>query len=222
MKRTVVRVVRIFSFGFFCAAQGACIDPLSDYNDFRSRASTQPSNDAGVVDVELTGCAALLATSPSGTFFGTCLPIITGQPFGLAVQQEITGVEAGAPEIQIAFTLLKIDGTNVADTVGAMTTVPKAPIASDCTYHLEVGDLTIPAEATTLQAEAKAQGVSLNGLLETEDSSCAELDGKVTSPVPLPLDGPGDYCVFRRVPASGVLPAVDMSEYACPLPAGDP
>jgi len=218
----VVPLVRVVLVGACSLAFAGCIDAHADYDDFKTRPFAEPVRDAAAPDVPLTACETLLQKGLTGTFFATCLPKVIPTPFGLAIQQTVTVSDAGVGELQISFTLLNIMGTHISDTVGTTTDLPAAPISSDCTYDLQIGGLTIPQEATTLGGEAKAEHVSLHGLLQTEDQACAELDGQVTSPIPLALDPPGDYCLFRRVAPGSTLPIIDMSEYACALPNADP
>jgi hypothetical protein len=223
MRWTVVSLVRVVLNASLLAHVGGCIDPHADYDDFKARPFAEPMHDAAAApDVPLTACQTLLEKDPSGEYFASCLPVVTGTSFGLKIEQKVTNVDAGNPELQISFTPLKITGTNIDDTVGNKTDLPPTPIASDCTYDLQIGDLTIPEEATDLGAEAKAENVSLRGLLETESQACAELDGKVTAPIPLSLNDPGDFCLFQRVMPGATIQQPDKSAYACALPGGDP
>jgi hypothetical protein len=222
MRWTVVSLVRVVLAGISCAAVQGCIDAHADYDDFKARPFAEPVRDSAAPDVPLTMCESILQKDVTGTFFASCLPVVTGTPFGLAVHQTLKVSDAGMGELQISFQLLNIMGTNIDDTVSMITDLPATPISSDCTYDLQIGALTIPNAATTLGGDATAEHVSLHGFLQNEDRACAELDGNVTTPIPLSLNDPGDYCVFRRVAPGSALPIIDMSEYACLFPNADP
>ena len=220
----MVPLVRIACAVAASLALGACVDPHRDYDDFVARPVAEQVHDAAAPDVPLTECETLLQKNPSGDYYVTCwpLPEQIRDPFGLVIHQDITVADGGEGRIKTSFTLLDITGTNIKDTVGVNVDVAPASINDNCTYDLDVGDLTIPEKATTLGGEAKAEHVKLHGLLQTEDLACAELDGQVVTPIPLSLDAPGDYCVFRRVSADGTLPKVSPAEFACALPNAEP
>jgi len=221
MSWTVVPLVRVVFAAAGCAALGACVDPHADYDDFKARPVAAPVHDAAAPDVQLTDCETTLQKDPSGDYYVTCwpLPTVFPTPFGLAIHQDVTVSDAGEGQIKSAFTLLDIMGTNINNTVGDKVDVAPAPINSNCTYDLDIGDLIIPSKATTLGADAKAVNVKLHADLQL---ACAELDGQVVNPIPLSLDGPGDYCLFRPVSADGTLPHIPTSEFACALPNAEP
>ncbi len=214
----MVPVVRVVLIGVGSLWLGGCVDSRGDYDDFKARPFAEPLRDAAAPDVPLTACETLLRTNLTGTFYTTCRPKVIPTPFRLAFQQTVTVSDAGIGELHVSFKLLDITGTSIDDTVSEATDVPPTTISSDCTYDLPIGDLIIPQQATTLGGEATAKNVSLHGLLQTEDQACAELDGKVVTPIPLDLDPPGDYCLFRRVEPGSALPTIGMDEYACALP----
>src|SRR5258706_8565303 len=193
MSWTVVPLVRVVFAAAGCATLGACVDPHTDYDDFKARPVAEPVHDAATPpDVQLTDCETILQKDPSGDYYVTCwpLPMVFPTPFGLSIHQDVTVSDAGEALIKSSFTLLDIMGTNINNTVGDKVDVPAATINSNCTYDLDIGNLTIPEKATTLGGEAKAENVKLRADLQL---ACAELDGEVVSPIPLSLDEPGDY-----------------------------
>ena len=79
--------------------------------------------------------------------------------------------------------MLDINGTNIKDTVGDKFDVTPASINANCTYDLDIGNLTIPEKATTLGGEAKAEHVKLHVLLQTEISRArARRTGRYSDP----------------------------------------
>jgi hypothetical protein len=220
MHGTVVRLVRLAFAAAGCAGLSACVDPHADYDDFKARPVAEPLHDAAAPDVALTACETLLQKNPSGKYVVGCLPVVIPTPFFLLIQQDIT-TPGGKAQLKTSFKLLDINGTSTSQTVSDTIDVPATPIHDDCTYDLDIGDLTIPEKATTLGGDAMAQNVKLHALLQTEDLACAELDGEVVTPIPLSLDKPGDFCLFRRAPADGTFQKPDISEYACALPSGE-
>jgi hypothetical protein len=225
MSWTVVPLVRVVFAVAACAALEACVDPHGDYDDFKARPVAEVVvHDAAAPDVQLTECESLLQKNPSGDYYVTCwpLPAIFPTPFGLVVHQDLTVSDGGQAELTSWFKLLDIHGTNINQTVSDRVDVPPASINDNCTYDLNIGDLIVPEKATTLGGEAKAEHVKLHAFLQTEDLACAELDGQVITPIPLNLEPPGDFCVFRRVASDGTLPKIPDSDYACALPNADP
>ena len=219
----MVPLVRIACAVAASLALAACVDPHGDYDDFVARPVSEPMHDAAAPEVTLTACETLLQKNPSGDYYVTCLPTIIPTPFGLALHQEITIGDGGQGQIKSSFQMLDIHGTNIKDLVGEpVDNLPSTSINANCTYDLDIGNLTIPEKATTLGGEAKAEHVKLHALLQTEDLACAELDGQVVSPIPLSLDAPGDFCLFRRISGDGTLPKIPTSEFACALPNAEP
>ncbi len=196
-----------------CSASG-CINPKDDYNDFASRPLTQ--REASVADVQLTPCQELLGQNLSGSYYASCLPATLPAPFALATTQTVTAHEDGMTgTLEMSFAPLKADAMTMSDTAGPAMSLPKATIDAMCTYTINIGTLTLPAAANTLQRDLTATHVVLRGKFQTVDQSCAELDGEVDL-INLNLNGDGDVCIFKRVPADGPIPTVEDKEHACP------
>ena len=194
-----------------------CIDPRANYDEFAARpAATAPESDAAAVDVPLTACESLLQQPLSGKYFTSCMVKATGLPFALAIDLSVTGIDAGMPEVQISFTPLRIDAVTIKDTVGVYTALPKTAVKADCSYDQDLGELVIPAEATTIGTKVTAKDVTLHGLLQNVEQNCAELDGRTELPIPLSLAGLGDSCLFTRIADDGPIVRPDPSEYQCP------
>jgi hypothetical protein len=192
-----------------------CISPRDDYDDFAKRPLAV--REAGVVDVELTPCQTLLGQDLSGSFYTSCLPKDLPIPFALATTQKVTANEDGTTgTLELSFTPLKTDATKMSDTTGPVTKLAPTMIDSMCAYTLNIGTLTLGAEANSLMRDLTATDVVLRGKLQSIDRSCAELDGKVDL-IMLSLMMDGDHCIFVRAPADGPIPVVN--DWTCD-PAG--
>jgi len=193
-----------------CGAAG-CISPKDDYKDFGSRPLTQ--REASVADVEQTLCETLLGQDLSGSFYTSCLPKELPIPFALASNKKVTPAADGlTATFDLSFTPLKSAATSMTDTTGPLTTLPATAVDANCAYTLNIGTLTLGAEANSLMRDLTATDVVLRGKFQNVDRSCAELDGEVKL-INLKLFGDGDICVFVRAPADGSIPAV--SDYSC-------
>jgi hypothetical protein len=185
----------------------ACISPKDDYQDFASRPLTQ--REAGIVDVQVTPCQELLGKDLNGLYYTSCLPKDVPLPFALATEQKVVPSEDGTTaSLELSFTPLKTNATSMADTTGMPTKLPPTTIDSMCAYTLDIGTLTLGAEANSLGRDLTATQVVLRGKMQSIDRSCAELDGKVDL-IMLSLLQDGDHCIFVRAPADNSLPVVD-------------
>jgi hypothetical protein len=189
-----------------------CISPKDDYKDFASRPLTE--REASVADVQLTECQVLLGQPISGLYYTSCLPNELQIPFALASTLNVTPSEEGTTAtLDMSFTPLKVDAMKMSDTTGPVTPLDPTTIDANCAYTLDIGSLTLGAEANSLGRDLTATKVVLRGKFQTVDRSCAELDGEVVL-INLKLFGDGDICIFQRAPADGTIPP--MPEYACP------
>ena len=166
MSWTVVPLVRIACAIGASLALAACVDPHGDYDDFLARPVAEPMHDAAAPPKSRLPRANVAPENPSGDYYVTCLPTIIPTPFGLALHQEITVGDGGKGQIKSSFQMLDIHGTNIKDLVGEpVDNLPSTSINANCTYDLDIGNLTIPEKATTLGGEAKAEHVKLHALL---------------------------------------------------------
>src|SRR5262245_19600681 len=138
MRWTVPSLVRVVLVGTFGACLQACVKPHDDYDEFKSRAFAEPVQEAGAApDVQLTACETLLQQDLTETYFAKCRPTVTGEAFGLLIDQTVTASDAGGGELTIAFTLLNFNAAKTTDTVGKTTKLAPTPISGDnCTYDL--------------------------------------------------------------------------------------
>jgi hypothetical protein len=163
-----------------------------------------------------TPCQELLGLDPSGLYYASCLPKDLPVPIAFAVSQKVTSsADATMATIDLTLTSLKTTATTISDTSGSANVLPQATFGADCTYTMQVGRLTIPADANSLGRDLVIEDVVLRGKLQTASRSCAELDGTVPL-IMLSLQGDGDICVLIRTEVADPLPAVSSSDYVCP------
>jgi len=195
-----------------CSA--GCVKPEDDYQAFIARPVLV--RDGGVADVTLTKCDQLLEENLDGVYYTSCRPRDLPVPFALAVNQTVKrAADGGATTLSLSFTPLKINAASVADTIGTVITVDPATLDANCAYTMNIGTLTLPKNANSLNRDLTATGVLLRGRLQTVERSCGELDGRVDL-IDLSLAGDGDICVFVRAPDDGSIPTVnDPGDYAC-------
>jgi hypothetical protein len=157
----------------------------------------------------------VLAQNLDGKYFGSCLVKAVGLPFSLSVEQTVRPSADGMTgEIDVSFTALTTMATSLSDTAGNTTVLQTVPVDGNCRYREDVGTLTLPAAANSLNRDLESTNVVLRGKLLSADRSCSELDGRVTL-IDLSLDGDGDVCVYLRAPDDGSLPTVSMDDYMC-------
>jgi hypothetical protein len=209
---------RPFWLALLVPAAAGCIDPKADYQDFQSRPVLVPEagvTDAAPIDVQLTPCGELLQQNPSGSYYVNCVPKVTGQPFGLAVDLTTTAAPGGGGgTLGFSFSPLLNGAMTLADTYGPLVAGPPAAIAADCTFVETIGMFSLPATTNPLMLDILADNVVLRGKLQTVDSSCGDLDGIVISPaIGLSLEGNGDICMFVRLNPGDPLPPI--SSYVC-------
>jgi hypothetical protein len=193
-----------------------CIDPKADYQDFQSRPVLAP--EAGVmdapIDVALTPCEELLQQNPTGSYYVSCVPQATMQPFGLAVDLSATVMPGGGGTLGFSFSPLLNGATTLADTYGPPVVGAASAISADCTFVQTIGTFSLPASTNPLMLDIVADGVVLRGKLQTVDSACGDLDGNVVMPpLPISLNGNGDICMFIRLGPGDPLPAIP--NYTC-------
>ncbi len=200
-----------------------CIDPSSDYEDFVARASAIPLPDASSVDTGIAAiaCSDVLSSSPSGTFYGACLTTASAGDSTAAiyvvVQNDVTVDPGGATgKLTVTQTFLDLHPTNISQKVGAPVTYPQVAITAACTYVLDAGMVTIPAAANSTGVDLVLDGTRYRGKVFNDDASCSALDAKITAPVTVDLTQGGNYCVFRRAPASGAVTPFTLADFACP------
>jgi hypothetical protein len=196
------------------AASGTgCINPRDDYTAFSARPIAQ--REAGLVDVALTPCQELLNQALSGLYYTSCRPALLPIPFALATHETITPSQDGAGAgLAMTFTPLKTTAMSMSETTGDPIALPQTTIDANCAYTMNIGTLTIGAEANALMRDLTATDVVLRGKYQSIDRQCAELDGNVDL-ITLSLEQDGDICVFLRAPSDGSLPVVTDGDYAC-------
>jgi hypothetical protein len=198
-----------------------CVDPQGDYDAFVARAVVPDAQPPSAADAQPTEpCPQILAGPPSGVFYGACLTAAASGDLKQAtyVKLESTimpNADHTAGTLTVQLTSLRYGATNVSDTVGATQSPPPAAISAECTYVLEAGTTTIPAEAYYSPTELVLTGTRYRGKLLSEDESCSDLDATVTSPVTVPLTMGGNYCVFRRAPQDGTVTPFVLAEFQC-------
>jgi hypothetical protein len=221
------RLAPFAALGLAGVAAG-CVDPQGDYDAFVERTASQSVIDAGATDAD-TGqpCPQVLASQPSGTFFGACLTTASEgnakDANYVVLNYAITADPGGTTgRLQVTQTFLVLNATNISQTVGPPNPYPSTPIDSNCTYVLDAGQLDIPAAANSFGVDLILSGTRYRGKILDADSSCSDLDATVTSPVTVDLTGGGNYCVFRRAPPDGAVTPFALSDFACPSAPATP
>jgi hypothetical protein len=205
------------------APAAGCVNPSGDYEDFVARASAIPIPDASPVDTGIATipCSDVLSSSPSGIFYGACLTTASAGDATAAiyvvVQNDVTVDPGGATgKLTVTQTFLDLHPTNTSQKVGPPMTYPQVAITAACTYVLDAGMVTIPAAANSAGVDLVLDGTRYRGKVFNDDASCSALDAKITAPVTVDLTQGGNYCVFRRAPASGAVTPFTLADFACP------
>ncbi len=214
------------TWGLAVAVAPGCIDPRSDYDDFVARASSKVPPDAASPGASAdTGaalsCSEVLAASPSGTFYGACLTSAnagdaTAAIYVVVQNDVVPDADGTTGKLSSTQTFLALHATNISQTVGPPDVYPTAPITSSCQYVIDAGTVTIPAAANSAGADLVLKGTRYRGKIYNTDASCTALDATVTAPVTVDLTQGGNYCVFRRAPASGAITPFTLADFACP------
>lgn len=100
-------------------------------------------------------------------------------------------------------------------TGAADLTIAGIPVGADGRFSVDVGTVTIPGAANPLEAGDIVASLVLKGRLASADVICGDVQGQVTEPLALDLDG--STFAFARVSEGAVgaaLPSPAMS--ACP------
>lgn len=198
-----------------------CVDPQGDYDAFVARAVVPDAQPPSSADAQPTEpCPQILAGPTYGIFYGACLTAAASGDLKQAtyVKLESTimpNADHTAGTLTVQLTSLRYGATNVSDTVGTTQSPPPASISAQCTYVVEAGTTTIPAEAYYASTELVLMGTRYRGKLISENESCSDLDATVTSPVTVDLTKGGNYCVFRRAPPTGVVTPFTLSDLQC-------
>jgi hypothetical protein len=211
-------------------AQG-CVDPRTDYDDFIARVSAIPPPDAapgasGDTGVASVPCSQVLASKPSGTFYGACLTTAnagdaTAAIYVVVQNDVVPDADGTTGKVTITQTFLALHATNISQTVGPPQVYPTAPVTAACQYVVNAGTVNIPAAANSAGADLVLEDTRYRGKIENDDESCTALDAHVTAPVTVDLTQGGNYCVFRRAPASGAITPITLADFACPdAPSG--
>ena len=115
---------------------------------------------------------------PATTYAASRAPAVIGKALRLALHQDVTvsdGVRARSRPRSSA----RHQRNRHRRHGRRQRRSPEDPSQADCTYDLDIGNLTIPRRPTTLGAEAKAEK-NYTGSSQTRRSQrCAELDGQV-------------------------------------------
>ena len=204
-------------------ASGGCIDPRGDYDDFVARASSIPPPEAGAADTGIASipCSEVLSSGPSGTFFGACLTTASAgdatSAIYVVVQNDVVPSADGMTgQLTVTQTFLALHATNISQTAGPPLAYPPVTITPACTYVLDAGTVHIPASANSAAVDLVLDGTRYRGKIFTDSDSCSALDATITAPVTVDLTKGGNYCVFRRAPASGAVTPFTLADFACP------
>jgi hypothetical protein len=199
-----------------------CVDPQADYDAFVARAVVPDAQPPSPADAQPTEpCPQILSGPASGVFYGACLTTAASGDLRQATYVKLdstlmTNADHTAGTLTVQLTSLRFGATNVSDTVGATQSPPPSAISPQCTYVIEAGTTTIPAEANYATTELVLMNTRYRGKLLSQDESCADLDATVTTPVTVDLTMGGNYCIFRRAPADGTVTPFKLSDLQCP------
>jgi hypothetical protein len=199
-----------------------CIDPRADYDAFVARAIVPDAQPTSSADAQPTEpCPQILSGPTSSVFYGACLTTAASGDLRQATYVKLdstllANADHTAGTLTVQLTSLRFGAANVSDIVGATQSPPPAAISPQCTYVIEAGTTTIPAEANYANTELVLMNTRYRGKLVSQDESCSDLDATVTTPVTVDLTMGGNYCVFRRAPPGGAVTPFKLSDFQCP------
>ena len=188
------------------AAMGACANPRGEYEDYLDRTTTLRGSDVGVSDV-------VLEVDPSADFSGSylvgCLPVLVGGDPSLQFMFYIDlKADLAAGTVDFASTALKEDATifDKAHTTGDPLTKKAIPVTKG-QFTATFADASIPGNAQRIgDSNLILKDYSLAMTVTGKDSLCAELAGKIISPLEVDFAPPGDFCIFRRWKEGDAIP----------------
>lgn len=197
MRRSIV----VMALWPIAAVLAACPDTGARLDEFNER--SEPYRVEAVAG-ECTGVADL-----TGDYMLAILTTVDPSPILMFAGAE---VDTGANTITISMTPLTTDDrTLVGDTFTATSDLDDVGA-----FVLDFGEITVPGEANPIIPGVPATAeITLVGCTSTVDSTCGAVEGRVTSPAEVPLDGSS----FGVVP---VAPEEDLTEVEAVLGCPEP
>jgi len=198
----------IFMFG--CVF--GCVNPSSDYDDFRGRvaaaydagpidsttdAPTDASRDGSVFDE--AGVAAF-----SGTYWGACLDASYKGDLSKVTYDvlKVTFTKNGDGSVSISGTrqALRADASNVSQTSGDVTNWPSSPVDVNGSYTVHVATFIEPKDTNGFGLDLTVENGAYAFTAYSPDLTCGKFTGNVTAPIPQAVD---ETCIALRPNADG-------------------
>jgi hypothetical protein len=202
----------------FVSAAG-CVDPKQDYDDWLARTNdlrgAQSASDGGQFDVSLSG-------GFTQTYFMACLASIFQGNLNdvLLFQTKLTFTPAAGGGGTLAWTDVALvkQATDLSQTVGTPVSA-MGTVTADGHCDVAFPDQTIiPAAADPLMpSDIIIKSSTFQLLVGSANQVCANLNAEILQPIPVTLQGTGNFCVFRPfAQPSGALPALKLADFHCP------
>jgi len=155
--------------------------------------------DCSSTDERVGKCAIGCDTAPAALgeadglyFFNLVAAQSPKKPAPLLVT--LTTEAAGPTGLQFSLEVQPVDATDRMTTVGETFTVGPFAINGDGSFEADWGSVTVPGETNPLTAsELGADLITIGALCSMQDYACGIVNGAITSPVTLPLDGSTFY-----------------------------
>lgn len=186
------------------ATLAACPDPGGTFDKFRDR----------VIDGSTTDLPSGMLEDISGDFLmGFAVIISPTQPLKFQATNQLTMNTDGTGTLDI--TLQPLDITTSAP-VGDALVSNDVPVNSAGQFTITLTQANIPGEANPITGNDIVGDFEIVGTIRSVDLACGLVNGNVTAPTMLPVDG--STFAMVRIPAGGPLPPLQT---ACPVEMPD-
>jgi len=190
--------------------------------------------DAGTPDAD-AGAADAAPLDPNsaeeGLYIATCITSISSQDPAKVLRFYTTVTKDPKQKGAFGLSLKPMKGWDTS-VGGSGAPVPPASVSVSETLGTPVnsnnvvpnsgkfvaplGEFTIPAAANSLGGSEMVLNANLNGSLAGGRLSCAILSGSVSKPIPVPLTGDREVCLFKKVNEGAVVPTYTPAQFVCP------
>lgn len=185
-----------------------CPDPAGKFDEFGSRVidgGVAPTADGGPDARPLE----MLPDINGDFLMGLSVVIAPDSPVWLRVTNTFTDNGDGTGVVDVVIQPLRYDGDHAA--VGEPIVANDIAINSAGQYTVVLTQATIPGEANPITGNDIVGDFNIMGSIKSEDLSCGEVTGMVTSPAN--IDVAGSTFAMVRIGMGGNLPEL---LYACP------
>jgi hypothetical protein len=185
---------RLTGLSLLVALAGAvgCIDPQSDYNDFKQRYADDHGTSSS------SAASSSSSSGSGGGGGGSCVPMAgtadgdyvialsanLSPPNPLLLSGSLKTAEAGGA-LELTMTVQALDAKDRKTKVGNVITFPAAKVGSDGSFVFKPGNLTVDGNANPLiyGTAIETTGVTLTGNFCDPKFVCGNLDGMITKPI---------------------------------------